>query len=253
MCPNRVPPRATTTNPALAVWLAGVEARALFNPLAQSAADLARWQELSSPRRLQEWEVSRALLARALGFGANAADFASADERAVSLSHAASHAAVAVSEAAACVGVDLETVRERDFLRLSRFAFAEAEHAALEALPPAERAERFYILWTLKESFTKALGQPLLATVRQCTFTVELGEWRASVPTTSEWVARVFRPRPQLVLSVVALLRHSPHPGNLSVSTHEWPGGNVSSWPTLATLASDASVAWNSGAPLSNR
>ena len=229
MRPNRVPPRATPTSPALAIWLAGAQARAFFDPLAQSAADLARWQKLSSPRRLEEWEVSRALLAKA-----------QTPNAVHSLSHAGGHAAVAVSAEAAAVGVDVEAVRDRDFLRLSRFAFADAEHAALEALPPAERAERFYILWTLKESFTKALGQALLATVRQCTFTEERGEWRASVPTTSKWVARVFRPRPQLVLSVVALLQQARNAGNCSVSTHEWPAESVSPWPTLASLSSGA-------------
>jgi 4'-phosphopantetheinyl transferase len=278
---------------ALAVWLAGPAARPLFTPEAQSAADVTRWRDIVSPRRRDEWEVSRALLAHVRGefgergpaaagdvsgiAGAVAGETASAslgevpalaaagseafpsaatpvqtvrapsaapvapDGVALSLSHSGGYAAAAASRSAIRVGVDLECERPRDMERVARFAFAERECAQLDALATAgARVERFYILWTLKEAFAKALSLPLLASLRQCTFFEESGAWRGSVPTESAWVARTFRASPRLVLSVVALLPKHVSAGNFSVSTHEWPAPAVAAWHTLAALRSDA-------------
>jgi 4'-phosphopantetheinyl transferase len=125
--------------------------------------------------------------------------------------------------------------------RVARFAFAERECAQLDALATdGARAERFYILWTLKEAFAKALSLPLLASLRQCTFFEDGGAWRGSVPTESAWVARTFRASPTLVLSVVALLPERVSPENFSISVHEWPVPAVAPWHTLATMRSDA-------------
>jgi len=245
----------------LIVWLAGPAARALFTPEAQSPADLTRWRDIVSPRRREEWEVSRALLAhvraelgeREMPARAARGDaFPSAgtpvqtvrapsaaplapDGVALSLSHSGGYAAAATSRAAVRVGVDLECERPRDMERVARFAFAEGECAQLDALATAgERAERFYILWTLKEAFAKALALPLLTSLRQCTFFEERGAWRGSVPIESAWVARTFRASPSLVLSVVALLPERVSPENFSVSMHEWPVPAVAPWHTLA-------------------
>lgn len=57
------------------------------------------------------------------------------------------------------IGVDTENVRERAApLDIAERFFAPAEVAALAALPPAERPDRFYHHWTLKESYIKARG-----------------------------------------------------------------------------------------------
>jgi 4'-phosphopantetheinyl transferase len=231
---------------ALTVWLAGPPARSRFDAGSQTTTDLARWREIATTRRREEWEVSRALLAHVRGEIALAP---ASDERrpatlahegaALSLSHSGGFAAVAASRAALRMGVDLECERPRDMSRLARFAFAEPEHSQLETLTDADaRAERFYILWTLKEAFAKALSLPLLASLRQCTFLEARGEWRGSVPTTSAWVAHTFRASPTLVLSVVAVLPASVSPENFSVSTHEWPEPGAQHWRSLATLRS---------------
>jgi phosphopantetheinyl transferase len=158
---------------------------------------------------------------------------------ALSLSHSAGFAAAAASRVAMRVGIDLECERPRDMERVARFAFAEREVAQLEALSTAaERVERFYILWTLKEAFAKALSLPLLASLRQCTFAEDEGAWRATVPTEGEWVARTFRASPALVLSVVAVLPERVSPENFRVSMHEWPAPAATPWRTLATLRS---------------
>jgi len=244
---------------ALTVWLAGPAARTRFDAGSQTAVDLARCREFATTRRREEWEVSRALLAHVRGeIDSRAAVLPPARNEcppvpqrapatlahagaALSLSHSGGFAAVAASRAALRVGVDLECERPREVSRLARFAFAEHEHSQLEALADDDaRAERFYILWTLKEAFAKALSLPLLASLRQCTFLEARGEWRGSVPTTSAWVAHTFRASPTLVLSVVAVLPASVSPENFSVSTQEWPQSGAPPWRPLAALRSTA-------------
>jgi 4'-phosphopantetheinyl transferase len=161
------------------------------------------------------------------------------EETALSLSHSGGFAAVAASRVALRIGVDLECARPRDMSRLARFAFSEPEHSQLAALADdAARAERFYILWTLKEAFAKALSLPLMASLRQCTFLETHGAWRGAVPTASTWVAHTFRASPTLVLSVAAILPSRVSLGNFSVSTHEWPEPAAQTWGPLAALHS---------------
>jgi 4'-phosphopantetheinyl transferase len=166
----------------------------------------------------------------------------SLDGSALSLSHSGGYAAVATSRTAVRLGVDMECARPSDTNRLARFAFSERERAQLEALPADARAERFYILWTLKEAFAKALSLSLFASLARCTFTEERGAWHASVPTANAWVAHVFRPSPSIVLSVVALLPEHVRPDDFSVSTHEWPEPAAHLWRLLATLHSTQHV-----------
>jgi 4'-phosphopantetheinyl transferase len=57
------------------------------------------------------------------------------------------------------LGLDIEAVRDKsDLLGLARHCFSPRELAALTALPPSEHVERFFALWTLKESYIKARG-----------------------------------------------------------------------------------------------
>jgi 4'-phosphopantetheinyl transferase len=247
MCPHLLLPTDATKPPALTVWLAGAAARPLFNPKVQSPPDQLRWRQLSNARRREEWEVSRALLAHVSDSRLLPAQ--PGDPAPLSLSHSAGHAAVASSLGGGRVGVDLEQMRERDFVRLARFAFAPSEQEQLEALPPAARAERFYFLWTLKEAFAKALPLPLLQSVAQCTFVHVHDSWRASVPTRGAWFARVFRPRPSFVLSVVALLPEPVEHENSYVETNEWPEQRAPLWPTLAVLSSSESHAESTALP----
>lgn len=226
-------------NPHLAVWLAGPSARGHFEADAQTPEDRERWAKLTHPERQAEWEVSRALLAHvraAYSASHEAARTEPALASPLSLSHSHGHAAVAASHTARGLGVDLEGVRRRDFLRLARFAYSAAELAQLQALPAPARAERFYVLWTLKEAFAKALSLPLLQSASQCTFVQVNDAWRASVPAPGAWIARTFRPSDLFVLSVVALLPETTR-GSFSISTGEWPEA-APPWPLLATLSS---------------
>ncbi|WP_158690428.1 4'-phosphopantetheinyl transferase family protein [Streptomyces sp. PsTaAH-124] len=77
----------------------------------------------------------------------------------LSLAHTEELIVVAVSRRGP-VGVDAESVTRRASFELLRSHVCTPEEAeALAALPDAERAARFLRLWTLKEAYTKALGQ----------------------------------------------------------------------------------------------
>jgi len=204
------------------VWLAGPGAACAADPCRLNAPDRARAARLKGHRKEAEWLASRAL-------GQHVAPGPGA---ATSLSHAAGHAALAIAPTGNRIGVDLEAVRPRDVLRLARFAFAPGEAAQLEAIGTGEALGRFYLLWTLKEACAKALGLPLLAALRECSFIGEHQRWQASLPGGGRWSAGVWAPRPGLVLSVVVL---GPAADAAGWCCREWPGAPAD-WPLLASL-----------------
>jgi 4'-phosphopantetheinyl transferase len=77
------------------------------------------------------------------------------------------------------IGVDVEAWREmRDEAALVRRYFSAAEIAAWEAVPPAQRTEAFFNLWTRKEAYIKALGRGL--SLPLASFDVSLGNGAAA-------------------------------------------------------------------------
>lgn len=57
------------------------------------------------------------------------------------------------------LGIDVEYIDgKHDYAELTHLVLAEAELATLNRLPLCERRERFYVLWTLKEAYLKAIG-----------------------------------------------------------------------------------------------
>lgn len=219
MCPDRdVVSAASGSEPLLTVWLAGPTARTRFEPEQQTPADRERWQRIVNPQRREEWEVSRALLNHVR----TRPTVAAPSER-LSLSHSGGFAAVAASGNALRLGVDLECERVRDVTRLAKFAFSDSESEQLAALPAEARTERFYFLWTLKEAFAKALSLPLMESVRRCAFVYGDNGWQGSAPTSEAWSAWVFRPTPEMVLSVVAVGAATAFARKNSVLLTAWP------------------------------
>jgi hypothetical protein len=197
------------------LWLASPEAAARFDPESQSWEDRRRWARGALSQRSTEWAVSRALLAHA-----------APGERARSLAHAGAFAALAVGPAGSRIGVDLECVDpRRDALRLARFAFDAREAEQMESLTDNARDERFYVLWTLKEAATKALGLTLLQGLRRCVFVEGRDGWSVQLPVaTPALSAQVFRPRRDLYVGALVL-------GEPAVRWRELE------WPTAATAA----------------
>lgn len=93
------------------------------------------------------------------------------------LSHSENTVICAVSERE--IGVDAEKVGEVD-LEIARRFFHRDEFELLENLPTnEEKREMFFRLWTLKESFVKALGKGILTPLDS--FCIELGKGEISV------------------------------------------------------------------------
>lgn len=91
------------------------------------------------------------------------------------LSGTAGLVACVVSRATATVGVDVEKLNATsDMLEVARQFFSPREAEALRALPPDAQAERFFAIWTLKESYVKARGLGIAAVPLQA-FAFDLG------------------------------------------------------------------------------
>lgn len=70
-------------------------------------------------------------------------------------------------------GVDVESPwRATNITSVSRRVFTDAERTAMLALPEKLQAERFYQLWTLKESFIKAKGKGFAMPLSKFAFTI---------------------------------------------------------------------------------
>jgi 4'-phosphopantetheinyl transferase len=212
----------------LTLWLGLPLAREHFDTSTLSADDRARLAEHRSPRRRADFEVSRALLA--------AVDVGTATR---SLSHSAEHAALLIAPHGWRIGVDLEMKRPRDVLKLARFGFHEDELRALESAAPESQLALFYTLWTLKESFAKALQLELVDALRQCVFWNDGGTWHGHVPTDATWSAAVFQPRPDIFVAAAWIGAGDA----VSWEQWEWPPKRRGDWPVIAACASAPSAA----------
>jgi 4'-phosphopantetheinyl transferase len=121
------------------------------------------------------------------------------------IAHTAGVAVTAVTKGRD-VGVDVENRDRRvQARRLAGRFFAPAEAAELEKLPPAELPDRFFLHWTLKESYIKALGRGFSQPLDSFTFRLT-GErphriaFSAAPPQDRQkWRLVLVEPRPRTV------------------------------------------------------
>lgn len=142
-----------------------------------SADEAQRASRFYFERDRQQYTVGRAVLRRILGhymdlspaaltFTYNAyGKPALAPEQnqiglAFNLSHAGGHALCAVTYGHA-VGVDLELIKELDYLQLASTVFSSHEQASLRRVAPHEQQRGFFNGWTRKEAYIKAHGKGL--------------------------------------------------------------------------------------------
>ena len=75
------------------------------------------------------------------------------------------------------VGVDIEYQRPIDDIdRIAERNFSAKEYSTLGTLPEAERLEAFYLCWTRKEAFIKAIGEGISFPLQQFDVTLIPGE-----------------------------------------------------------------------------
>jgi 4'-phosphopantetheinyl transferase len=75
------------------------------------------------------------------------------------------------------VGIDIEHQRPIDDIdRIAERNFSAKEYTTLGTLPEGERLEAFYLCWTRKEAFIKAIGEGISFPLQQFDVSLTLGE-----------------------------------------------------------------------------
>jgi 4'-phosphopantetheinyl transferase len=223
---------------AAMLWLADSQAAQHFDPRSLVTIERTRYECMRSAARRQQFATSRALLQQVRK---QLSGVAAASNAAVSpvLSHSGPYAVAALDPRAAALGVDVEVMRSRDFLRIATGNFASAECTQLRTLTMEAQARHFYCLWTLKEAFAKALRIDLLQALRDCVFLKEETRWVAAVPSAASWRASVWQPREALLVSMVSIVANNTPPNETTapeaITTLEWPNDQGKPW--LRTLS----------------
>jgi 4'-phosphopantetheinyl transferase len=210
------------------VWLTAMPAvskalRARYVDLL-NAPEHARWQRFRVEGARDQYLIGRALLRSTLSRYADTAEAAWVFEMneygcpfvaapaahrdlRFNLSHTDGLVACAVTRQGE-IGVDVEnTEREVDPLALAPTVFAAAEIADVAATPLAQRRERFFSYWTLKEAYIKARGMGLSLPLDGFWFELDDGapqiRFSESCPDRSErWHFEQHRPTPKHKLAV---------------------------------------------------
>ena len=127
------------------------------------------------------------------------------------LSHTRGLGAVAVATGTrGRVGVDVEQVIPGTAsLDTAATFFSPDEVSALVALGPSQRVDRFFALWTLKESYLKARGEGLSLPLDACAFAftpqgLEIRFGSALRDDVSRWSFALYRPTGGHLLAVCA-------------------------------------------------
>ncbi len=100
------------------------------------------------------------------------------------------------------VGIDLEnTMKKRNFMDIAEHYFSENECQEMQRLSLEERAVRFYLLWTLKESYLKSKGESVLSLKRRTAFSVnKTGQIEFLQDKNYNFIT--FQPKPNYISSV---------------------------------------------------
>ena len=221
------------TDPSFTLWILDCPAQPVAADIADcvavfSASELDRLRNMRAPRRQAEYLYGHSLLRRALdhscpGWDAEASIYHADGEPPRLLPHRAGNAitplyfnlthcdgkiACAVSRDRR-VGIDIEDRRrERRFDELVRNYFAHEERREWETCLSEARADWFYHLWTLKESYIKARLDGISSTSTQTAFRVGSSEvaawWSYSLCWREHWQLglTVSAPLPETIVRV---------------------------------------------------
>lgn len=202
---------------------------------AEETARAARRRNAEARRRfIVAHAALRAILARYCGQPARALVFEAGphgkpclvDWPAIefSLAHSNGHALIAVARERP-VGVDIERIRpDIRALDLARRFFSPAEAEALAEMAESGRTQAFFLLWTCKEAFVKALGRGFALPLREFTVAAEgerpvLRETAFDPGVVDRWSFRAVYPAEGYAGAICA------RGGDWEWSFHTWNGG----------------------------
>ncbi len=129
------------------------------------------------------------------------------------LSHGGNMAVLAVTNQGE-VGVDIETLSERDYLKIAKRYFHESEVHALHQTFGIDRDILFYKLWTLKEAFFKATGGGISTGLAKIAFCFEQQNIIANLDPALEPEENYWHFHQEFIAKdkLVALALNSPQP-----------------------------------------
>ena len=94
------------------------------------------------------------------------------------------------------IGVDIEFIkRSNDIQKISKHYFSDVEVCNLNQLPPDQRINRFYDLWTLKESYIKAWGLGLSIPLADFGFVIQPKRQDDSIHSNTNITLHLFNQR----------------------------------------------------------
>ncbi len=73
------------------------------------------------------------------------------------------------------VGIDIQIIKNIDINLAKRF-FSQKEYDSIKSLPESQRQSYFFELWSLKESYIKAVGKGMSIPLKSFTITIESGK-----------------------------------------------------------------------------
>lgn len=126
------------------------------------------------------------------------------------LSHSGDYVSAAVASSA--VGIDIEHLR-RDPEKVAKRFYAPEENEYLSSLPDDTRASAFLRLWTMKESYVKALGEGLRIPPSDVVFAKPDPEYA------------VFRGKPDLTRRLLCFSPEEGYEAAVTMSASEAPAG----------------------------
>lgn len=141
-----------------------------------------------------------------------------------SLTHSHELALCAVAENRT-VGIDLEHSRPLPNLaRVAAEVLSASEYAIWRRLPPGQRQHAFYLCWTRKEAYLKAVGSGLSRSMKQLDVTLTPGKparllrAEGDAEGTRRWSVETLAPGPDYVAALVV----EGHGWQLTCWNYEW-------------------------------
>ncbi len=109
----------------------------------------------------------------------------------IGISHSGDYIAVALSPKP--IGIDIERIGSKQYMPIAQRFFSAQEVDYLQNLPIEKQRASFYQLWTLKESYVKALGKGLKISLSSFAFEQQMdNQWQLHTPAQEDTAAKAW-------------------------------------------------------------